>query len=70
MYEQLIRKIREFKVKKQLKPKRAQLLNKVFLHPHLTIECRLLDDLIRSKKVSFITEDELAMKWAEHSAHL
>lgn len=69
-FEQLIRKIREFKVKKQLKPKRAQLLNKVFLHPHLTIECRLLDDLIRSKEVSFITEDELAMKWAEHSAHL
>ena len=69
-FEQLIRKIQEFKVKKQLKPKRAQLLNKVFLHPHLTIECRLLDDLIRSKEVSFITEDELAMKWAEHSAHL
>lgn len=67
---QSIRKIREFKVKKSLKPKRAQLLNKVLLNPNLTIECRLLDDFIRSKGVSFITEDELAMKWAEHSGHL
>lgn len=70
VFEQLIRKIREFRVKKQLKLKRAQLLNKVFLHPHLTIECRLLDDLIRFKGVPFITEDELAMIWADHSSHL
>jgi hypothetical protein len=69
-FEYLFRKIYYLKARKQLRARGAQLLNKVMVQPHLTIERSLLDDLIRSKGVSFITEDELAMKWAEHRGHL
>jgi hypothetical protein len=69
-FEYLFRKIYYLKARKQLRARGAQLLNKVMVQPHLTIERSLLDDLIRSKGVSFITEDELAMKWAEHRDHL
>jgi hypothetical protein len=69
-FEYLFRKIYYLKARKHLRARGAQLLNKVMVQPHLTIERSLLDDLIRSKGVSFITEDELAMKWAEHPGHL
>ena len=69
-FEYFIRKIRYLKSKKYARTQRRQLLSKVMLHPPLTIELKSLDELIRYKGVSFITEDELAMKWAEHSGHL
>lgn len=49
----LFRKFFYLKSQKASKAKRAHVLSKVLLHPHLTIESSLLDDLIRSKGVSF-----------------
>jgi len=66
----LLRKIYNLKRKITNGKKRRQLLNEAMLNPNLTIDHSLLDDLIKSKGVSFMTEDELAMKWADHSGHL
>lgn len=62
--------IYRFKVRKIQETHKVQLLNKILVHPDLTIKRSFIDDLIMSSGVSFKTEDELALEWAEHFKHV
>ena len=66
----LYRRINKFRDRIRFKRKIGELLNKSMSHPNLTISGSLLNDYIRSKKVSIYTEDELLMHWANHNGHI
>ena len=65
----LYSRINKFRTRIRFKSKMGELLDKDMANPSLTIDGSFLSDFIRSKKVSFYTEDELLMHWANYKGH-
>ena len=63
-------KINEFRAARHFKNELKQVLDKSLIHPKLTFNIDTINNFVRSKKVPFITLDEIAMRWADHKNHI
>ena len=66
----LYRKINQIKARKLSSRKTSQLLNKALIHPSLIFNSNTLNDFLISKKVPLMNNDELIMRWANHTGHI
>ena len=66
----LYRKINSLKARKARKINTRELLYKSMLKPKLIFDNDSVISFVKSKKVPFITDDEIAMKWANHHGHI
>lgn len=63
-------KINRLKAQRLIKNSAKQVLDKSLIYPKLTFNIDTINNFVRSKKVPFITLDEIAMRWADHKKHI
>jgi hypothetical protein len=67
---EIYRSINRLKSKKIFRNNTRELLDKSLLMPNVVFHKADIVDFIKSKKVPFLSDDELVIRWANHSGHI